>query len=150
MQGPNAAREVIEDITTRGLRPVLVGGSGLYVRAALDELEFPPTDAVVRARFEELARRVGLDGMRERLREVDPVSAERLGDVRRVVRALEESRYAENTIIVLWGDHGWHLGEKQHWGKWTGWERSTRVPLIFAGPGIAVDARSKPRDRSAE
>jgi tRNA dimethylallyltransferase len=84
-----AAREVIEDITTRGLRPVLVGGSGLYVRAALDELEFPPTDAVVRAHFEELARRVGLDGMRERLREVDPASAERLGDVRRVVRALE-------------------------------------------------------------
>ncbi|MBB5748275.1 tRNA (adenosine(37)-N6)-dimethylallyltransferase MiaA [Micrococcus sp. TA1] len=84
-----AAREVIEDITRRGLRPVLVGGSGLYVRAALDELEFPPTDAVVRARFEELAARVGLDGMRERLREVDPASAERLGDVRRVVRALE-------------------------------------------------------------
>jgi tRNA dimethylallyltransferase len=84
-----AAREVIEDITRRGLRPVLVGGSGLYVRAALDELEFPPTDAVVRARFEDLAARAGLDGMRERLREVDPASAERLGDVRRVVRALE-------------------------------------------------------------
>lgn len=84
-----AARAVIEDITRRGLRPVLVGGSGLYVRAALDELEFPPTDAVVRARWEERAARVGLDGMRERLREVDPASAERLGDVRRVVRALE-------------------------------------------------------------
>ncbi|MGD6978179.1 MULTISPECIES: tRNA (adenosine(37)-N6)-dimethylallyltransferase MiaA [Citricoccus] len=84
-----AARAVIEDITRRGLRPVLVGGSGLYVRAALDELEFPPTDAVVRARWEEQSARVGLDGMRERLREVDPASAERLGDVRRVVRALE-------------------------------------------------------------
>jgi tRNA dimethylallyltransferase len=84
-----AAREVIEDIAARGRRPVLVGGSGLYVRAALDELEFPPTDPAVRARFEDLAARVGLDGLRERLREVDPVSAERLGDVRRAVRALE-------------------------------------------------------------
>jgi tRNA dimethylallyltransferase len=84
-----AAREVIEDITARGHRPVLVGGSGLYVRAALDELEFPPTDAAVRARFEDLAERVGLGGMRDRLREVDPTSADRLGDVRRVVRALE-------------------------------------------------------------
>jgi tRNA dimethylallyltransferase len=84
-----AAREVIEDIVARGRRPILVGGSGLYVRAALDELEFPPTDPAVRARFEDLAMRVGLDGLRERLRDVDPAGAERLGDVRRVVRALE-------------------------------------------------------------
>ncbi|MDI3330044.1 MAG: tRNA (adenosine(37)-N6)-dimethylallyltransferase MiaA [Micrococcus sp.] len=84
-----AAREVIADITARGRRPVLVGGSGLYVRAALDVLEFPPTDPAVRARFEELAGRVGPDALRERLREVDPAGAERLGDVRRLVRALE-------------------------------------------------------------
>jgi tRNA dimethylallyltransferase len=84
-----AAREVIEDISARGRRPVLVGGSGLYVRAALDELEFPPTDPAVRARFEDLATRGGLERLRERLREVDPASAERLGDARRVVRALE-------------------------------------------------------------
>ncbi|MEY4938317.1 MAG: Choline-sulfatase [Verrucomicrobiota bacterium] len=37
---------------------------------------------------------------------------------------------AGNTVIVLWGDHGWHLGEKEHWGKWTGWQRSTKTPLI--------------------
>ncbi len=57
--------------------------------------------------------------------------------VGRVLAALEESGHAENTIVVLWSDHGWHLGEKLITGKNTLWERSTRVPLIFAGPGIA-------------
>jgi len=50
----------------------------------------------------------------------------------RLLDALDSSEYADNTIIVLWSDHGWHLGEKDHWGKWTGWGRSTRVPLIIA------------------
>ncbi|MFC1764937.1 sulfatase [Planctomycetota bacterium] len=50
----------------------------------------------------------------------------------RLLETLHTTGQAANTIIVLWSDHGWHLGEKQHWGKWTGWERSTRVPLIFA------------------
>lgn len=44
--------------------------------------------------------------------------------------ALDASPHAADTVVVVWGDHGWHLGEKQHWGKWTGWQRSTRVPLI--------------------
>jgi len=52
----------------------------------------------------------------------------------RLLDALEDSPYRDNTIIVIWGDHGWHLGEKQHWGKWTGWERSTRVPLLIVPP----------------
>jgi tRNA dimethylallyltransferase len=82
-------RSVISGIEARGLRPILVGGSGLYVRAALDVLEFPPTDPAVRARFEELAASIGLQALRERVREVDPVSAERMGDERRLVRALE-------------------------------------------------------------
>jgi tRNA dimethylallyltransferase len=82
-------RAVIDDIQSRGLRPVLVGGSGLYVRAALDELEFPPTDPEVRSRFEALGEEIGLEGLRERLRAVDPDSAARLGDARRMVRALE-------------------------------------------------------------
>jgi tRNA dimethylallyltransferase len=82
-------RDVIADIEARGLRPILVGGSGLYVRAALDVLEFPPTDPQVRARWEAHADAVGPDVLRAELREVDPESAERLGDVRRMVRALE-------------------------------------------------------------
>jgi len=45
--------------------------------------------------------------------------------------ALDHGQYAENTIVILWSDHGWHLGEKEHWGKTTGWERSTRVPLVI-------------------
>lgn len=56
--------------------------------------------------------------------------------VGRVLDALEESQLADNTIVVLWSDHGWHLGEKLITGKNTLWDRSTRVPLIFAGPGV--------------
>jgi arylsulfatase A-like enzyme len=50
--------------------------------------------------------------------------------------ALDESPYAKNTTIVFWSDNGWHLGEKQHWHKSTLWERSTHVPMIWAGAGI--------------
>ena len=53
----------------------------------------------------------------------------------RVVRALDESEYAGNTIVVLWSDHGQHLGEKKHWRKMSLWEESTRVPLVFVLPG---------------
>ncbi len=54
--------------------------------------------------------------------------------VGRVIEALEVSGQADNTIVVLWSDHGWHLGEKRHWGKFTGWEDSTRVPLVILLP----------------
>lgn len=57
--------------------------------------------------------------------------------VGRLLDAVERNGLQDNTIIVLWSDHGWHLGEKLITGKNTLWERSTRVPLIFAGPGIA-------------
>jgi arylsulfatase A-like enzyme len=63
--------------------------------------------------------------------------------VGRVLDALEASGLANNTIIILWSDHGWHLGEKGISGKNTLWERSTRVPLIFAGPGIKAGGRSE-------
>lgn len=59
----------------------------------------------------------------------------------RMLGALEEEGLADNTIVVVWGDHGWHLGEKGITGKNTLWEESTRVPLIFAGPGIARGGR---------
>ena len=50
--------------------------------------------------------------------------------------ALEQSGRADNTIIVLWSDHGWHLGEKARWRKQTLWRESTRVPLIIVAPGV--------------
>jgi arylsulfatase A-like enzyme len=56
--------------------------------------------------------------------------------VGRLVDALEASAYRDNTIIVLWGDHGWHLGEKQHWRKFALWEETTRAPLIWVVPGV--------------
>ena len=59
----------------------------------------------------------------------------------RVLDALQASGRADNTIVVVWGDHGWHLGEKLISGKNSLWDRSTRVPLVFAGPGIARDAK---------
>ena len=61
--------------------------------------------------------------------------------VGRVLDALKESGLEKNTVVVLWSDHGWHLGEKGITGKNTLWERSTRVPLIFAGPGVTASAK---------
>jgi arylsulfatase A-like enzyme len=61
--------------------------------------------------------------------------------VGRVLGALKESGRLDKTIVVLWSDHGYHLGEKLITGKNTLWERSTRVPLIFAGPGISSNAK---------
>lgn len=52
----------------------------------------------------------------------------------RVLDALEAGPNADNTIVVLWSDHGWHLGEKQHWQKFTAWRAATRVPLMVRVP----------------
>lgn len=52
----------------------------------------------------------------------------------KVIKALEDSPYAENTIVVFWSDHGQHLGEKRHWRKQCLWEESTRVPLAIRLP----------------
>lgn len=54
----------------------------------------------------------------------------------KVINALEESDYSDNTIIVLWSDHGYKMGEKNSFQKASLWERSTHVPLLFAGHGV--------------
>ncbi len=54
----------------------------------------------------------------------------------KVLDALEKSEHSENTIVVLWSDHGWHLGEKQHWRKFSLWEEATRVQMMWRVPGV--------------
>ena len=63
------------------------------------------------------------------------------GQIGRILDALEASGLADNTIVVVWGDHGWHLGEKCITGKNTLWDRGTKVPLIIAGPGVKAGQR---------
>ena len=86
-----SCRQVIEQIRTRKALPMLVGGSGLYVRAALDKIEFPGTDSGIRAWLEAQAAQLGAEKMYQRLFEVDPESAVRIvpANERRVIRALE-------------------------------------------------------------
>ena len=57
-------------------------------------------------------------------------------NIGRLMEAFEKSAYKDNTIIVFWGDHGWHLGEKEHWRKFTLWEEAARAPLIWVVPGL--------------
>lgn len=66
--------------------------------------------------------------------------------VGRVLDALESGPNSKDTIVVLWSDHGWHLGEKQHWQKYTGWRACTRVPLIVRVPQgtVGFKAGTKP------
>jgi tRNA dimethylallyltransferase len=85
------ARKAIEEIRGRGRPPLLVGGSGLYVRAALDDLEFPGTDPAVRSRLEAELAESGSGALHRRLASLDPPAAESIlpSNGRRIVRALE-------------------------------------------------------------
>jgi len=85
------ARAAIDDILARGNVPLLVGGSGLYIRAVLEEFDFPGTDPSIRARLEEELASAGPAVLHERLRHWDPAAAEKIlpSNGRRIVRALE-------------------------------------------------------------
>ena len=85
------ARAVIADLRTRGVVPVLVGGSALYTRAVLDRFEFPGTDPALRRRLEDERVEVGTPALHARLAEVDPAAAAQIlpDNARRIVRALE-------------------------------------------------------------
>jgi tRNA dimethylallyltransferase len=86
-----AAREVVERLRAAGRTPVLVGGSGLYVQAVVDELDFPGTDPRLRAELEAELAEHGPEALHARLAEVDPAAAEVVlpSNGRRIVRALE-------------------------------------------------------------
>jgi len=81
----------MERLIAAGVTPVLVGGSGLYVQAVLDELEFPGTDPAVRSRLEEELAALGVEALHARLATLDPIAATAIlsSNGRRVVRALE-------------------------------------------------------------
>jgi tRNA dimethylallyltransferase len=85
------ARAVIDDLLDRGVIPILVGGSGLYVRAALDPIEFPGTDIEVRRRLEAEVEAAGAASLHSRLANVDPAAAALIApeNARKIVRALE-------------------------------------------------------------
>ncbi|WP_307831098.1 tRNA (adenosine(37)-N6)-dimethylallyltransferase MiaA [Nucisporomicrobium flavum] len=86
-----AARAAVEDIAARGRVPLLVGGSGLYVRAVLEDFEFPGTDPAIRERWEAELAEAGPARLHERLRAADPEAAAKIlpSNGRRIVRALE-------------------------------------------------------------
>lgn len=65
--------------------------------------------------------------------------------VGRVLDALENSQYRDNTIICLWSDHGWSLGEKEHWRKFALWEEPTRTVFIWKVPGVTPAGVKSPR-----
>ena len=85
------ARETIADLQSRGIRPILVGGSGLYARAAIDDITFPGTDPDVRTRLEEREKTEGAGALFDELRAKDPEAAARMDprNPRRTIRALE-------------------------------------------------------------
>lgn len=93
-----SARALIDQIHLRGRTPIIVGGSGLYVRAATDVMNFPGTDPAMRARLEGIAEAGALHDMHTMLEELDPKAASTIKptDARRIVRALE--------VIALTGD----------------------------------------------
>lgn len=97
------ARAVVDDLRARGVTPVLVGGSGLYVRAVLDSLEFPGTDPEVRERLEAELSQVGSGALHRRLAELDPQAAAAIlpSNGRRVVRALEVVEIAGRFTATL-------------------------------------------------
>lgn len=87
----SAAREAITDIHERGKSAIVVGGTGLYIKSILDELNFPDTDPAVRKNLETELESIGLDALFERLEKLDPAAAIAIdrANSRRVIRALE-------------------------------------------------------------
>ena len=92
------AREEIGAIRARGNTAVMVGGSGLYIRAATDVIEFPPTDPQLRSDLTQQLQDQGAAALREELRAADPESASVIKDDRRLVRALEVVRLTGRTF----------------------------------------------------
>ena len=122
-QFQQAARAAIGDIAARGRLPLLVGGSGLYFRAVVDELSFPPTDPAVRASIAE----ADPETLRQRLRDVDPAAAAAIdpANLRRVVRALEVAQLTGSPFSAF----------RESWDRY-----ESRYDLTAAGIALSADA----------
>jgi len=125
----DAARTAITDIRAQARTPIVVGGSWLYVQAIVDELDFPPTDPKIRARWEDELVQVGPRALHERLRESDPQAAADIdpGNARRIVRALE--------VIELTGSFTARLPQPTPWHPttWLGIDATReRLDLLIA------------------
>ena len=85
------SREIINDLLSKNVQPLLVGGSGLYVNSVLEDLEFPGTNLEVRAKYEEILDEKGVEALFQMLKEIDPKEAENIlpNNARKIVRALE-------------------------------------------------------------
>jgi tRNA dimethylallyltransferase len=130
------AREALRDVASRGRPSLLVGGSGLYYRAVVDELSFPGTDPRVRAMLEAEAAALGADTLHDRLAAVDPAAAGKIppSNVRRTVRALE--------VAGLTG--------KPFSSFATAWDRYPSSGVRVSGvapPAASLDARIRARVR---
>jgi len=125
----DSARSAITEIQAQSRTPIVVGGSWLYVQAIVDEMDFPPTDPEVRARWEDELVQVGSKALHDRLRETDPQAAADIdpGNARRIIRALE--------VIELTGSFIARLPEPKPWQPttWLGLDASReRLDLLIA------------------
>lgn len=130
-----AARAAIDDIAARGRVAILVGGSGLYVSSVLYDFQFPPRDEALRAELDAELGRVGPGVLFERLRALDPLTAERVDprNGRRITRALEVLAQGQAT-------HGAALPEEP-----AAWRPATVVGLSTPRPELIerLDARAE-------
>jgi tRNA dimethylallyltransferase len=107
------ARQAIADCIARNSIPVVVGGSALYVRAIIDDFDFPGTDPAVRARLEHELSTQGAERLHRRLSEADPVAATRIlpGNARRVIRALEVIELTGRSFSAVLPEHRYRLAD---------------------------------------
>jgi tRNA dimethylallyltransferase len=107
------ARQAIADCIARNSIPVVVGGSALYVRAIIDDFDFPGTDPAVRARLEHELSTQGAERLHLRLSEADPVAATRIlpGNARRVIRALEVIELTGRSFSAVLPEHRYRLSD---------------------------------------
>ncbi len=129
-----SARADVARILGQGKQPVVIGGSGLYVRALLDRVEFPPTDPKVRASIEARRLSEGLDVLRNELAELDPRAAREIepGNARRIVRALE--------VIELTGRPFSERGPKYQY-----WKPAVQFALDWPLPDLEQRIRTRTR-----